>query len=149
MPRRIRRSSPEVRLEVMPLLDVVFLLLTFFIFALVLMVRADVLGISLPTFGAGRATSGSATISITLDEHGAVWVDGDNVALDDLADVVSELRDTRPEAKILVAVDTEGQSGALLELVDRLSAAGLTDFSLLGRATAGGAGPGSPAGADP
>ena len=40
--RPLRRSEHETRVEMMPLIDVVFLLLTFFIYAMVLMVRAEV-----------------------------------------------------------------------------------------------------------
>ncbi len=38
---RIRRPQHEARVEIMPLIDVIFLLLTFFIYAMVLMVRAE------------------------------------------------------------------------------------------------------------
>ena len=45
--RPLRRSEHETRVEMMPLIDVVFLLLTFFIYAMVLMVRAEVLPVPL------------------------------------------------------------------------------------------------------
>ena len=48
-----RNPPPTVTAELTPLIDVVFLLLTFFILAAVLMVRVDVLGIRLPTLAAG------------------------------------------------------------------------------------------------
>ena len=48
--RAIRRTDHEMRIEIMPLIDVIFLLLTFFIYAMVLLVRAEMLPMELPEF---------------------------------------------------------------------------------------------------
>jgi biopolymer transport protein ExbD len=50
-----RRSSTvtEPRFELAPLLDVIFLLLTFFLYSQVLLTRVDILPINLPTFSGG------------------------------------------------------------------------------------------------
>ena len=39
----IRRTEHETRIEMMPMIDVIFLLLTFFIYAMALMIRAEML----------------------------------------------------------------------------------------------------------
>ncbi len=137
--RRVRRSSAGVRLELTPLIDVVFLLLTFFVFSVVLMVRADVLDVRLPELTAGRAADGARTITVAIDETGAVFVEGDAVERGMVAARVRELRDERgADAKILLAVDEGGRAGDLIRLADELSGAGLGEFSVLGRP--GGAG---------
>ena len=46
----IRRTDHEARVEIMPLIDVIFLLLTFFIYAMVLMVRAALLPVEMHGF---------------------------------------------------------------------------------------------------
>ena len=120
-------------MEMTPLLDVVFLLLTFFIFALVLMVRADVLGISLPRLGSAASASGSETITVALDAAGVVYVDGRAVALEGVTARIDALRQERPEARLFVAVDQNGRSRDLLRLIDTMVGDGITDFSLLGR----------------
>lgn len=131
--RRIRRTSPEVRLDMTPLLDVIFLLLTFFVFSLVLMVRAEVLGVSLPGLGAAEEARGGAAITLTLDAQGRCYVDGEEAGIDEIVTQVKQRREANPGAALLIAADTEGRSGVLLEVVDRLSAAGIRDFALVGR----------------
>jgi len=131
--RRIRRTSPEVRLDMTPLLDVIFLLLTFFVFSLVLMVRAEVLGVSLPGLGAAEEARGGAAVTLTLDAQGRCYVDGEEVEIDEIPARVRRRREANPGAALLIAADTEGRSGVLLEVVDRLSAAGIRDFALVGR----------------
>lgn len=122
---------PEARLEIMPLIDVVFLLLTFFVFSLVLMIRADVLDIRVPALVAGDPAARANVITIGLDSAGALYVDGQSVSSDQL---VSHIRDAQlrsPDAKLLVAADVRTTSGALLNLIDQLVDAGLGEFSLV------------------
>lgn len=131
--RRIHRSSEEVRLELTPLIDVVFLLLTFFVFSIVLMVRADALDIDLPEVGSGQAVRASATVTIAIDREGAILVNQVPTTLRDVPDRVADLRDDAPDASVLIAVDEAAPSGRLIELADTLNGAGLSRFSVIGR----------------
>ncbi len=132
--RRVRRSSAGVRLELTPLIDVVFLLLTFFVFSVVLMVRADTLDVSLPELSSGRAADGARAITIAIDKDGAIFVEGEEVGLEAVADRVREIRgEIGEDARLLLAVDEGGRAGDLLGLANELSAEGLGEFSVLGR----------------
>jgi biopolymer transport protein ExbD len=136
--RRIRRSSmDEPRLEIMPLIDVIFLLLTFFVFALTLMVRAEVLDIRLPAIGAGQAPERAGLITVAVDDAGAVFVNGEGATTDTLVErirLLQEQAEARGEAvRIVVAADQEGRSGDLLAVLDLLASGGIGDVSVLGR----------------
>lgn len=128
---RVRRSQSEVRLDMTPLIDVVFLLLTFFIFSLVLLVRADVLDVRLPSIEAGSQPGGEV-ITLALDRTGNLFLEGDPTTLNDVAAKVRALRSERPQAGLVLAVDREGRSEDLIRLVELLSREGLGDFGLLG-----------------
>lgn len=128
---RFRRTSPEVRLEMTPMIDVIFLLLTFFIFALVLMVRAEVLDVKLPELGAGEAPSGEL-ITVAIEQDGRLVVEGQVVELSGLVERVKRLQEERPEARLVVAVDREGRSGVLIQVADALAGAGLGEFGIIG-----------------
>ncbi|MBX3321468.1 MAG: biopolymer transporter ExbD [Phycisphaeraceae bacterium] len=128
---RFRRTSPDVRLEMTPLIDVIFLLLTFFIFSLVLLVRADVLDIKLPSINTGDKPSGT-NITIVLDNQGSLFFEGEPIELEALAEAIRARREVAVDAALLIAADREGASGRLIELVAYLSREGLGDFSLIG-----------------
>jgi biopolymer transport protein ExbD len=128
---RFRRSTPEVRFEMTPLIDVVFLLLTFFIFALVLMVRANVLDVALPEVGSGPAAGGT-TVTIAINKDNALFVDGEPVAADALVEAVRTKLDAQPGARLVIAADRASASGALIGLADLLSREGLGEFSIIG-----------------
>ncbi len=123
-----------MRLELTPLIDVVFLLLTFFVFALVLMVRADVLDVKLPELGAGRSADRTPAITIVIDEDGTLFVEGEATELAGVGDRVRALRSERGEsAPVLLAVDERGRAGDLIKLADTLNAEGIAEFSIIGR----------------
>lgn len=130
---KLRRStSAEPRLEITPLIDVVFLLLTFFVFALVLLVRAEVLDVSLPQLTAGEEAANAQLVTVAIDREGAVFVEGEPVEIAGLAEAVADVREARPEARLVIAVDEEARSGATLAVVDALVARGITEFAVLG-----------------
>lgn len=129
---KLRRSQHEIRFEMTPLIDVVFLLLTFFVFSLVLMVRADVLEITLPELTAGQSGAQSELLTLGIDSEGAVLLAGEPVDESVLLDAVVAARAERPDARLVIAVDESAPSRALLAVVDRLAAGGVTDFAVLG-----------------
>lgn len=137
---RFPPASPEPRLEMTPLLDVVFLLLTFFIFALVLMVRAEVLDITLPTLTAGSPAEPGSAITVSLDADGALYVNQEHVEPAKLIERIrqrqSEIEDAGLHPRLFVAADKTGRTGDLIALIDTLSRARLGDFAIVGLAEA-------------
>lgn len=135
---RVRRNSPEPRIELMPLIDVVFLLLTFFVFAMVLMVRAEVLDLNLPTLGSAQAAHEGTFITISLDSAGDLFVDDDPVAWEALASAVRETKAKNPEAKLVIAADLSGGREELIRLFDVIAREDLGEVGLIGRPKDGG-----------
>jgi biopolymer transport protein ExbD len=103
--RPIRRTEHDTRIEMMPLIDVVFLLLTFFIYAMVLMVRAEVLPVPLESYVSGLQAEPRPTISITIAVDGNIYVGKIIVPLDQVATAVSQQQETTPDATIYLIVE--------------------------------------------
>ena len=103
--RAIRRTEHETRIEMMPLIDVVFLLLTFFIYAMVLMVRAEVLPVPLESYESGVAAEPRSSISVTIAVDGNIYVGQTVVSLDDVAQTVNMKLVENPGAAIYLVVE--------------------------------------------
>ncbi|MAC75888.1 MAG: hypothetical protein CMJ22_09985 [Phycisphaerae bacterium] len=124
---RLRRSEPPFRVELTPLIDVIFLLLTFFIYAMVLMDRIELVPLELKPLEAGAVIADAApppARTLSLDGEGGMFLDREAITLDA---VVPELRKTLeedPETVLYLAVSDEvGPSDripVLLELWNQL-----------------------------
>ena len=119
----------------MPLIDVVFLLLTFFVFSLALMIRADVLGVSLPGLSTGERAGTRETITLTVLADGTYAVEGEAVAREQVVQRIEAARRARTDPTLLIATDTGAPAGALVWALEQLSAADITEFKIVGRPT--------------
>ncbi len=103
--RPIRRSEHETRVEMMPLIDVVFLLLTFFIYAMVLMVRAEVLPVPLESYVSSAPAEPRASIAVTIAIDGNIYVNEKVVLPGEVGDEVSDALQRDPNAAIYFVVE--------------------------------------------
>jgi len=122
---------PEPRLELLPLLDVVFLLLTFFIFVLVLTARLEVTEIRLPVAVSGGETKPGPSILLGLRADGSVTLDGAEVAMADLLAAVTRAQAEKPGSTLYIAPDREARNAQLFALIDALAEGGIRDLRFL------------------
>ena len=131
----LRRPEHEMRIEIMPMIDVIFLLLTFFVYAMVLMIRAELLPVQMQEFASGQPARPAPAVTISLDRSGALYVDRDPVTLDNVLDRLRNVTEEDPDTVIYIAAEEMGDTDRLptfLSLYDRLAHAGL-DIKLVGR----------------
>ena len=130
----IRRTIHETRIEIMPLIDVIFLLLTFFIYAMVLMVRAELLPVEMHHFSSGEPTTVPPAVAITIDRNGSLFLNREPIAMEAVLGRLEAYKAADPETVVYVAAETMGVQDRLptfLDLYDELSHAGL-DIRLVG-----------------
>ena len=132
MPRsRARRAAAEPRLEMTPMMDLTFLLLTFFIFAFALQMRLNVTDIRLPTASSATAINPSPALTIALSETAQLTLDRVPLPVDELTKQVKQRLEASPDTKLFIAADQRAPTGALFELIDALKAEGITDLRFL------------------
>lgn len=131
----LRRTQHESRIEMMPLIDVVFLLLTFFIYAMVLMVRAEIVPMQLKEFESGSPTTVPPAVTVSIDHSGSLFINREMVEMDQIILRLQEMKKDEPSTIIYLAAEERGTTDRLptfLELYDKLSLAGL-DIKLVGK----------------
>lgn len=141
--RYARRVDRSARVEMVPLIDVIFLLLTFFIYSLVVMVRAQVLPVELVRVEAGEAAPGdSAEIAaITIDAAGAIFFNREPIEPEALDARLAELASQDPPPLLFLAMEQASAGGTvavdrgpvLIGLIERVRQAGVTNFSIVGQ----------------
>ncbi|MCH2137744.1 MAG: biopolymer transporter ExbD [Phycisphaerales bacterium] len=133
---KVRRDDFDVRIEMMPLIDVIFLILTFFLYAMVLMVRVDMVPVPLEHYASGEPAEPAPAAAVVLRTNGTIHVGKTEVSLADLQHHLQGLLDDAPDTTIyLVLEDGQGtvDRGPMLTAVwDRLRRADI-DIRLVGR----------------
>ncbi len=115
----------RARVEMLPLIDVVFLLLVFFIYAMLSMVLHRGLAIQLPAAGSA-VTDVRDYLAITITADNLLFINQRATSLEQIvADVKRFLADSDEELPIYIEGDRDAGLGIAVSVLDRLRAAGI------------------------
>ena len=124
---RLRRGAAPFHVELTPLIDVVFLLLTFFIYAMVLMDRIELVPLELKPLEAGTVVTDAApppARTLSLDGDGGLFLDRQPIELRDVVPALQTTLEGDPNTVLYLAVSDEvgptDRIPMLLELWNRL-----------------------------
>ena len=132
---RIRRDKvKQPRIEMLPLIDIVFLLLIFFIYAMLSMSVHRSQQVQLPSSDSVQIDTNEAiTVTLQSQDNGiSVFVDAEKIPLNSLTAVLEqkcELRDKK-ERKVQVYGDKSVSYQDLFQVLDRIKASGIQHISL-------------------
>lgn len=119
----------------MPLLDVVFLLLTFFIFAVAVMELVKTSGVELLSVEGSAQAVDEQVVVLEVDGQGGVLIDGAAVADDELDGRLREIAaraDKPPMVLALQAAEASIDRGQIvLDLQQRIQRAGIKSLNVL------------------
>ncbi|SVB69632.1 uncharacterized protein METZ01_LOCUS222486 [marine metagenome] len=121
------QSRRRVSLDISPLLDVVFLLLIFFLVTTTFMPDAS-MELELPESTTATQSEVVPTM-VTVGEDGGVQIDGDSVSIQELERTVASLLPEERE-KITVRADARVDYGVIVRIIDALRNAGVDALSL-------------------
>jgi biopolymer transport protein ExbD len=127
----------KARIEMLPLIDIVFLLLVFFIYAMLSMAVHRGLAVDLPV-SASAAPEEELILSVTVKHSEAgveYFIDEEPVELAGMADLLKEKvaagrAAAAPEPGVLLFADRRVDYQQLFAVLDRINQAGLSRISL-------------------
>ena len=122
----------DLAMNLAPMIDVVFLLLIFFMVATTFIEREKEMGLDLPTAESGdEAQEDIDEIVINLMEDGTIKLNGDVYDLDGLRDVLSRAARANPETPVTVRGDRKTYHENVVGVIDACRLAGLIDIGLM------------------
>lgn len=124
----------EARVEMVSLMDVMFLVLVFFVYSVFNMAVHHGLKVDLPS-AAGAFEKGERIV-VTIDAQDALQLNGRPLSQDDLVVTVKRLVNANMELPVLISADRKASMGTGIELLARLKAAGVekASFQVSGKA---------------
>ena len=124
------RTRRKARIEIVPLIDIVFFLLATFVMVSLSMVKNQGLPIKLPAAASARALDRGETAVVSVTRDGEVVWDKKTYAPSELSPAFAALREARPDARVVIQGDERAEYGKVLAVLDRARQAGLTRIAV-------------------
>jgi biopolymer transport protein ExbD len=124
----VNEDETTTTIELAPLIDMVFLLLIFFLIATTFHQAEREMQIALPAAAsAGPISTTLREIVINVDEEGEIIVSGTRMTLDDLRALVSEAVEANPGQKVTIRGDRNTAYANVVRVLDVCKGAGIQE----------------------
>ncbi len=111
-------SIPQI--NIVPLIDVTFAILTFFIVSSLSLSKSEGLPVNLPKASTSQVQDSPAKITVTIDAQGKLMVDKKSVNLDQIESTVRQVIGSNPNSLIVLNADKSVNHGNVVEVMDIL-----------------------------
>ena len=122
------RETAQSEVNMTPMLDVVFIMLIFFIVTASFVKEAGVDVIRPPARTASSKDKGNILSAST--ENGQIWIDRRQVDPRSLRANIERLHGENPQGAIVVQADTKSQNHLLVQVMDAAKAAGVNEIAI-------------------
>jgi len=126
---KMRLKQNSARIELIPLIDIIFLLLVFFIYSMLSMVVYRGIPIVLPTADSIEDEKGQV-LNITIDEAGNVFLDAELTPNDKLLPRLKSEQSAFPEKTAVISGHMESPYRAFVDVLDKVRLAGFQRVSM-------------------
>ena len=123
----IRRRA---RIEIIPLIDIMFFLLATFVMVSMSMVKNAGIPVRLPSAASSVAQDRQASVTITVAASGALYLDHESVDLDTLTARLSARKQRDPDLRVFIHGDEEASFGHAVRVLDEVRLLGITKVAI-------------------
>ena len=128
MIRRRNKERDDSTIDITPMLDIVFIMLIFFIVT-TSFVKETGVEVNRPNAStAVRDERGNILIAITANDE--IWIDKRIVDLRSVRANVERLKAENPEGSVIIQADKSSKTGFLVETMDQVRLAGVQNVSI-------------------
>jgi len=112
-------SETPFQINIVPMIDVIFAILTFFIMSTLYLTRSQGLPVNLPK-AATAETQLQAPINVTINANGEIAVNRQPIALSEIENRVRSLVGSSTESLVVINADEIVPHGQVVTVMDRL-----------------------------
>jgi biopolymer transport protein ExbD len=124
------RSRRRARIEVIPLIDIIFFLLATFMMVSLSMVRSRGVPVSLPAAATASPLDREDRTTLSITEAGEVFLDDRRIGDGELAGALTRLAAARPDARVYIRGDEKVELGRAIAVLDEVRQAGIVRVAI-------------------
>ncbi len=126
--KRLPKPEEDNELDLTPMLDVVFILLIFFIVTTSFVKET---GIDVNRPSAVTATKKSqGNILIAINANGDIWIDNREIDIRAVRANIQTLKARYPQSSVIIQSDQDARTGKLVKVMDQVRLAGVQNISI-------------------
>ncbi len=118
-------GEPEARIEIIPLIDVMFFLLASFMLVSLSMVNLKSVRVNLPTATTANLDSKNDFVSLSVDKAGMVYFDKQPVGNNELVLKLNAWHKTNDNVRVFISGDQDVRYGAVIHVLDLVRSTGI------------------------
>ncbi|MBL4670752.1 MAG: biopolymer transporter ExbD [Arenicella sp.] len=123
--RRLRsKQEDDAKIDITPMLDVVFIMLIFFIVT-ASFIKESGAKVNKPD-AVNAEKHPKATVLLAIDENNEIWLDRRVIDPRAIKANITRLRAENPDGEVIVQADVESNAETVLKVVDALKDAGIS-----------------------
>ena len=124
------RSAKKGRIEIIPMIDVMFFLLITFMLTSLAAQKINSLPINLTEGKANQALIDKEQITFTIDRENKIYLGKKLISLEEIATTLPALL-TNADATIIITFDKKAEAGIVTQTMLKAKAAGAKHFSII------------------
>ncbi|MGK7296532.1 MAG: ExbD/TolR family protein [Candidatus Wenzhouxiangella sp. M2_3B_020] len=132
--RHATKDEPEINIT--PMLDIVFIMLIFFIVTTTF-VRETGVTVDKPMAVTAESRP-QGNILIGVDSDNQIWMNGSQIEMSDVRTQVQRLRAENPEGSVILISDKGARTGTLVDVMDQVQASGVSRMAISAEQIGGG-----------
>ena len=117
--RPINEAEDTFEINILPMIDVIFSILAFFIISSLFLTRSQGLPVDLPSAQTAEPEQ-SVQLNITIEPDGKMFLDRQPIELDNLKGALTEKIQPDSESVVIINADTKVEHGTVVKVMDRL-----------------------------
>ncbi len=119
----------RARIEIIPLIDIVFFLLATFVMVSMSMVKNQGISVNLPTAVSSTKQPKEPT-TVSVSEKGDIYLNKEMVSMEQLTAQLQQLKAADPDLRILINGDEKAYFGKAIAVLDEVRRLGITKVSI-------------------
>jgi len=124
-----RGGRKKARIEIIPLIDIMFFLLACFMLVSLTMVNSKSVKVSLPTAQTGDLENKPNTLSISVDSTGGIFLNKHPVGKNELQGELTRERTQNANTRVVISGDVDARHGTVITVLDRVRSAGIQNIA--------------------
>lgn len=116
-------------LMIIPMIDIIFFLLVFFMMSMLTMVTQKTIALNLPKTTVAKVDT-TKTVPVSVTKDGQIYVEQDPVTLEELSSRLATMKNGDEKLTVVLRGDTEVNYGAVVSVMDVIRLSGIERVSM-------------------